>query len=45
LEQEVHRLITFAPPARLGELARSLQFIACELDLTAANLRAVLICC
>jgi hypothetical protein len=45
LEQSIYRLITFVPDARLGELARSLQFITCKLDLNAANLHCLLICC
>ncbi len=45
VEQAFFRLIGFAPPARLEELAHALIFVATKLDLTAENLRIVLICC
>jgi hypothetical protein len=44
VEQAFYRLIGFAPPWRLEELAHALIFVATRLDLTAENLRIVLIC-
>jgi hypothetical protein len=45
VEQAFYRLIGFAPPSRLGELAHALIFVATKLDLTAENLSIVLTCC
>lgn len=39
------RLAAIAPRKRRADLSRSLCFVSHELDLTAANLRTVLICC
>lgn len=38
-------LVKIVPRRRRAELSRSLCFVSHELDLTAANLRCVLICC
>jgi len=38
------KLVEIVPPWRRAELSRSLCYIGHELDLTAANLRTVLIC-
>lgn len=39
------KLAEIVPRKRRAELSRSLCFVSHELDLTAANLRCVLICC
>lgn len=45
LETYLERLIEIAPPSRLAQLALSVAYITTELDLTLANIKAVLICC
>ena len=44
LQQHTWRLSMLVPPRRRAELARSLQFIQ-ELELSEANLQALITCC